>query len=204
MTDPGGTRPSLLIRIRDARDADAWNQFVALYGPLVYRYGRKYGLQDADADDLAQAVLQAVAGAIQRLDYDPRQGSFRGWLFQVVRNQLRKLLARRKRAAVGSGDTHVQAVLEAQPAPEPADEALWQEKYQEELFRWAARQVRPQVAESSWQAFWLTAVEGKSAREIAPGLGMTVGAVYTAKSRVLNRIREVIQRLEGPPDRPEE
>src|ERR1700736_4307969 len=70
MPESPETRPSLLVRIRDAQDRDAWGQFVELYGPVVYRFGRKRGLQDADAADLTQTVFQAVSGAIQRLDYD--------------------------------------------------------------------------------------------------------------------------------------
>src|SRR5215470_1143371 len=87
MGDAAGTRPSLLIRIRDPGDAEAWGQFVALYGPLIYQFARKQGLQDADAADLTQIVLQAVIDAMKRLDYDPERGSFRGWLYKVVRNQ---------------------------------------------------------------------------------------------------------------------
>src|SRR5881392_3121410 len=105
MAESPETRPSLLVRIRDARDRDAWQQFVELYGPLVYRFGRKRGLQDADAADLTQIVLQAVSGAIHRLDYDPARGPFRGWLYGIVRNQLHKLLDRQRRMPVGSGDS---------------------------------------------------------------------------------------------------
>src|SRR5437764_13203233 len=82
------TRASLLLRLRDSRDEAAWREFVELYTPLVYGYGRKQGLQDADAADLAQDVLVAVAGAVGRLEYDPKRGSFRNWLFTVVRHRL--------------------------------------------------------------------------------------------------------------------
>ncbi|MGR5411090.1 RNA polymerase sigma factor, partial [Vibrio sp. PNB22_8_2] len=75
------TRPSLLVRIRDGGDAEGWRLFVDLYGPLVYGFARRQGLQDADAADLTQDVFQSVAGAVRRLDYDPRKGSFRGWLY---------------------------------------------------------------------------------------------------------------------------
>src|SRR6516225_8690202 len=90
------TRPSLLVRLRDPRDADAWGEFVDRYGPLLYGYLRKQGLQDADAADLSQEVLSAVAGAVGRLEYDPRRGAFRNWLFTVVR---RKLITWRTSAA---------------------------------------------------------------------------------------------------------
>src|SRR6476659_5999706 len=84
------TRASLVLRLRDPRDEAAWREFVDLYGPLVYGFLRKQGLQDADAADLGQEVLGAVAGAVGRLEYDPQRGSFRNWLFTVVRRSLTK------------------------------------------------------------------------------------------------------------------
>src|SRR5881275_2228178 len=105
MSESPTTRPSLLVRLRDARDELAWSQFVEVYAPLVYGYARKHGLQDADAADLTQDVLQSVAGAVRRLDYDPQRGSFRGWLFTVVRNRFRNFLAARGRPGQGSGGT---------------------------------------------------------------------------------------------------
>ena len=81
------TRASLLVRLRNPRDEAAWNEFVNLYGPLLYGYARKQGLQDADAADLGQDVLSAVAGAIGRLAYDPSRGTFRNWLFTVLRRR---------------------------------------------------------------------------------------------------------------------
>src|SRR5438067_13267951 len=82
------TRASLLVRLRDPRDEAAWTEFVNLYAPLIYGYLRKQGLQDADAVDLSQEVISAVAGAVGRLDYDPHRGTFRTWLFTVVRRKL--------------------------------------------------------------------------------------------------------------------
>ena len=191
------TRPSLLVRIRDAGDRAAWLQFVDLYAPLVYRFGRKRGLQDADAADLTQEVLQAVAAASRRLEYDPCRGTFRGWLFTVARNRLHNFLLRRKRDA----RTHAQAdsphLLEEQPARGADETALWEQEYRQRLFDWAAQQVRGCFQDSTWQAFWRTAVEGQGPREVAEALGLSVGAVYIAKSRVLARLRDRIQDLQA-------
>src|SRR4051794_1055901 len=106
------TRPSLLVRIRDARDNDAWQQFVQMYGPVVYGYGRKHGLQDSDAADLTQEVLQAVSTSIVRLDYDRRRGTFAGWLFTLAHHKLHDYRNRLSRPGRGSGDSGVQARLE--------------------------------------------------------------------------------------------
>src|SRR5262249_48200537 len=147
------------------------------------------GLQDADAADLMQEVLRAVARAVARLEYDPGRGSFRSWLYTVTRNQLYNFLARQRRQVRGSGDTDAYGGLEGRPAPR--DEAgLWDRESEQRVFAWAAEQVRGEFQEATWQAFWQTAVEGKGAKEVGAALGMSVGAVYVAKSRALARLRE--------------
>ena len=195
MAPSDATRASLLVRIRDARDREAWGQFVEIYAPLVYDLARRRGLQDADAADLTQDVLRSVARAAPRFAYDPRRGSFRGWLFTVARNQLRKSALARKRQAPGCGGSDVQRMLEEQPAP-AEEEALWDREYQARLFEWAAERVRPAFRLATWQAFWRTAVEGRDAAAVAKELGLSVGAVYIARSRVLARIKEQLRPLQ--------
>jgi RNA polymerase sigma-70 factor (ECF subfamily) len=148
------TRPSLLLRLRNFRDHEAWAQFVEVYAPPIYGYLRKRGLQDADAADLTQACLRQVAARVGTLEYDPRRDSFRGWLFTVVRNKLRDFLAQPRRLYQGSGDSGVQRMLENTAAPEADEAGEWERAYQCGLFAWAAEQVRPQVREATWQAFW--------------------------------------------------
>ena len=185
------TRPSLLVRIRDARDGQSWAQFVEIYAPLVYGYAQKQGLQEADAADLTQEVLRAVARSAPRFAYDPSRGSFRGWLFAVVRNKLHDWFTAKRRHPTGSGDTDMQRRLEQEPAPGED----WEQAYERQLFAVAVEQVRRDFRESTWQAFWLTAVHGKSGKEVANVLGMTTAAVYLAKRRVLNRLKEQIATL---------
>jgi RNA polymerase sigma-70 factor (ECF subfamily) len=122
------TRPSLLVRIRDVGDREAWRQFVEVYAPLVYKFARRRGLQDADAADLTQEVLQAVAGASKRLVYDPDRGTFRAWLYTVARNKLRNaLLARQRRHEDGNP-----ALLDEQLAREEVEQ--WEREYEQRLF----------------------------------------------------------------------
>ena len=197
MVDSVSTRPSLLLRIRDSQDKLAWNEFVGIYGPLVYAFGRKHGLQDADAADLTQEVFRAVASAVGQFHYDADRGGFRRWLFTVTRNELRDAVAHAKRNPAGSGDTGIKQVIERQPAP-LNDEALWEEEYERRRFDWAAQRVCGQVEKSTWQAFWQTAIEGKPAEEVARALKISVGAVYIAKSRVIARLRKQIEEQEDP------
>jgi RNA polymerase sigma-70 factor (ECF subfamily) len=191
MTTPPLTRPSLLVRIRDSGDRDAWRRFVEIYAPLVYKFARGRGLQDADAADLTQDVLQAVSGASKRLVYDPKRGTFRAWLYTVARNKVRNfLLARRRRHEAGDP-----RLLDDQPAKEEAEQ--WEREYEQRLFDWAVEQLRDSFQESTWRAFWLTSVSGRSASDTASELGMSVGAVYIAKSRVLARLRDEIKKVQS-------
>lgn len=197
MNDSPTTRPSLLLRIRNAEDAVAWSQFADLYGPLIHGFARKHGLQEADAADVTQEVLRLVVRAAEKLDYDPERGSFRGWLYTVVRNQVRKSLGRKRPHDFGAGGTEARNRLEQQLSPEQDGAAEWDGDYQRRVFAHAASQVRHDFKDATWQAFWLTGVEGKSAKEVAQQLELTVAAVYLAKGRVMTRLKEQIRFLEG-------
>jgi RNA polymerase sigma factor (sigma-70 family) len=194
MTGPPPTRPSLLTRIRDPRDAVAWAEFVDIYGPLVYDYGRRRGLQDADAADLTQDVLRAVAAAAGRFAYDSARGAFRSWLFTVTRRKLLDSARRRRPGDRGTGDIDVQKRLEEEQEIRSDGEDEWDQAFRQRLLDWAAEQIRGEFRPTTWRAFWLCAVEGKDTREASASLGMSVGAVYAAKCRVLARLREEIGR----------
>jgi len=153
-------------------------------------------LQDANAADVTQEVLRAVARASKRLDYDPGRGSFRAWLLTVVRSKLCDFRTSAQRKLQGSGTAETQALLDALPAREQ-EEALWELENERRLFAWAADKVHCEFEEPSWQAFWRTAVEGQSGQEVADTLGISVGAVYIAKSRILSKIKQRIQQLQG-------
>jgi RNA polymerase sigma-70 factor (ECF subfamily) len=196
MADAPDTRASLLLRLRDARDDAAWVRFSGLYAPLVLHFLCKRGLQEHDARDLTQDVLLAVSQAMRAFEYDPRRGSFRGWLFTVVQNRLRNYLAARQRHPQGTGDTAVQRRLDQQPGDQEDPAALWDRAYEQQLFAWASDQVKPRVTEHNWLAFWRTAVEGQSTQDVAEQLALSVAAVRLAKSRVMAQIRKVLQELE--------
>jgi RNA polymerase sigma-70 factor (ECF subfamily) len=191
------TRHSLLVRLRDTADERAWGEFVMIYEPAIYGFARKKGLQDADARDLCQEVLRSVARAIDRWEPDPCRGPFRAWLFRIARNALINLATSQRRHPKGSGESDVQDLLEQQPAGDSADSALFDEEYKRRVFLWAAETIRGEFAETTWSAFWQTAVEEGSVRDIASELGISTGAVYIARSRVIARLRERIEEFEG-------
>lgn len=198
MAEPPLTRVTLLARIRDGRDTAAWGEFVQLYGPVVYRFARNRGLQDADAADLMQDVLRSVARNAHRMDYDPKRGTFRGWLYTVTRNKIYNFLSAQRNRPRGTGDTDAHERLDATPAREDENagpDAEWEKEYQRRLSAVAMEKVKDEFQARTWRAFWETAVEGKSAADVGAGLKMTAGAVYVAKSRVLARLRDEVQKM---------
>lgn len=197
------TQPSLLVRLRDPRDHEAWARFVDLYAPLVYGFLRRRRLQDADAADLTQDVLRQVAGAASSFAYDRAKGTFRSWLFTVVRNRLTDHLRRTAASAHGAGGSSNWRQLQEQlvaPDTTAADSAEWDAAWRRQLFQTAAQQVRADFSEPTWNAFWQTAVDGRVGQEVATEQGMSIAAVYLAKSRVMKRIKEQIQWLQGEDD----
>jgi RNA polymerase sigma-70 factor (ECF subfamily) len=195
MGDAPETRHSLLARLRQDQDHDAWVEFVEIYAPLVYGLARRQGLQDADAADVTQDTLRAVASAIERLEYDPDKGSFRAWLFTIARNKLRTHLARENRRAQGAGSTSMLRALEGHTAPDEDARERWDEEYERSLFELAARRIQRSVQDSTWQAFWQSTVEARDPVDVAGALNMTVANVYRAKSRVIAKLKLEVQRL---------
>jgi RNA polymerase sigma-70 factor (ECF subfamily) len=140
-----------------------------------------------------------VAGAIEHWDPDPALGSFRSWLFRIARNLIVNLLnARRRRTAgYGTGRSDMIALLEAQPASDDEDSALFDLEYRRQVFACAAQRARARFHETTWQAFWRTGVEGQDVSTVAAELGMTPGALYVARSRVMARLRQEIDQIDG-------
>jgi RNA polymerase sigma-70 factor (ECF subfamily) len=195
MAEPPPTRVTLLNRLKDGGDVDAWREFVRLYGPVVYGFARKRGLQDADAADLMQEVLRSVARNAGRMEYDPKRGTFRGWLYTVTRNKIYNFLTAQKNRPRGAGDSGAQERLDGIPDRQPDRDDDWDIEYQRRLSAKAMDRVKHEFQPNTWQAFWGTAVDGRPAQEVGAELDMSPGAVYVAKSRVLARLRDEVQQL---------
>lgn len=189
------TRASLLVRLRDGSDADAWSELVKIYAPVVYGFARKRGLQDADAADLMQEVFRSLAGAAGRLDYDPTRGTFRGWLFTVTRNKVYNFVDRARHQFRASGDSGDQRRLREEPSRD-GDTDDWDLSYERRLAKLAMERIRSEFQPATWQAFAMTALDGQGAGDAAKKLKLSTGAVYVAKSRVLARLKEEVQRMQ--------
>ncbi|MGQ0634431.1 MAG: RNA polymerase sigma factor [Planctomycetaceae bacterium] len=196
MHDLPATRHSLLVRLADPTDREAWGEFAAIYEPAVYRLARSRGLQHADALDLVQEVLWAVAQAIERWTPDPGRARFRTWLFRVARNLAINALTRGGRLR-GSGDSGIQKLLASIPAELEEEVTLYDVEFRREAFRRAADYVRQYSDSAAWEAFWLTAVERVAVAEAATRLQTTPGAIYAARGRILARLRKYVEKYEG-------
>lgn len=192
MTLTPTTRASLLLRLCDSEDHEAWVEFATLYEPVIYRILRQHGLQDADARDVMQELLLAVSRSVDRWNPAKECGTFRGWLRRVARNLVINWLEQRRRRVVPTGGSNLQSMLDMLPAPDNPDTVEFDRELRRAVFHRAAEQVRREVHGETWQAFWETAIAETSPADAARKLGMTVGAVRVAKCRVLARLRAAV------------
>jgi len=178
------TSASLLERLRNPMDEEAWARFVRLYTPLLFYWGRKCGLQGEDVADLVQEVFAALLRKMPEFSYD-RHKSFRAWLRTVTLNQWRGRLRGRQTRALPADDRRL-----AEVAGPDDIAALEEEEYRVHLVGQAMRLMRQDFARATWQAFWEFAVEGRTVAEVAVQAGISPAAVYGAKFRVVNRLRQ--------------
>jgi len=191
------TRPSLLVRLRTARDEAAWAEFLLVYEPLVLGLLRKQGLQDSDARDVCQQVLAAVVRDIEQWKPDGAAASFRRWLFRITRNRVAKFLGRTKLGTIAIGGTDAQDLLAAQPDAHESLESDIEQDYRQHLLLCATVQIRPEFRESTWQAFWQTCIEGRAIGDVAAELGMSVGSIYVARSRIMGQLRARVAEMQA-------
>ncbi|MDX1964168.1 MAG: sigma-70 family RNA polymerase sigma factor [Pirellulales bacterium] len=201
MTTPApDTRASLILRLPDTADHAAWREFAEIYEPLICRLARGRGLQEADTRDLVQDVFLAVSRSIGRWDPAKERGRFRDWLFTIARNQLLKVLTRRKYRPWSAGGSDLTPLFDNQPAPESNLSTDLDQELQRQIFAWAADKVRHQVHEKTWRAFALTSLDNLTCAAAAAELDMTTGAVHIARCRVLGRLRELVANTTIPHD----
>ncbi len=189
------TRASLILRLRDAEDVAAWDEFVGIYSPIIARVASRLGLQPSDSENVLQEVLLRVARSVTHWLERKDRGPFRAWLQRIARNETVNLLTRRATrpfVQLSSDDGSFESIVDEQGLSEELTL-----EYEREVFLWAAEQVRESVAPKTWQAFWLTHVEGQSIEDVAQQLGVRPGHIYFGRCRVMNRLKQTIQLFEG-------
>lgn len=189
MQGQSGTSPSLLLRIRDRSDHLAWSTFQEVYLPLINSYCVYWGLQPADAEDVAQEVLAVVFRTMPSFDYEPGRGRFRAWLGTVTANEIKSWCARNKRRGETVGLPSDDFNQLAQPA------SNWSQFFAEHVFRVACNRVREHCEPRTWQCFEATWLEHKPAPDVAREVGLPIHSVYVNKSRVLQRLEEEVRML---------
>ncbi|MGB7343069.1 MAG: sigma-70 family RNA polymerase sigma factor [Pirellulaceae bacterium] len=193
------TSISLLQRVCQG-DADGWRRLAQIYGPIVYGWARRCGCQNADAADVMQETFAAVAGAIGRFDYQRSDATFRGWLWTIARNKIRDQ-ARQAGDDVAAGGTNALLQMAAMADNDPA--SLSESDPPSELLadsaaaqRRACELIRQSFDGRTWRMFWETAVLGREPIAVAEEMQVSKWAVYKARARVLQRLRQEMAGLE--------
>jgi RNA polymerase sigma-70 factor (ECF subfamily) len=181
------TRSTLLVKLRDTANDHAWRRFIDLYGLLVFRYCRRSGCQNADAEEITQDVLVQVWQSMKTFCYDRRRGGFHRWLGTVTHNRIK----RQWKTAARRDDV----VSDSTPSQSPHDTTLWDEMSTQQLLRLALTRVRQCFETATWDAFELAWLENRPALDVARQLQMPIDRVYVSKSRVLKRLEVEVMSL---------
>jgi len=178
-----------LIRMLKLKQAQAWHRLAVLYGPVVLQWCRRAGLQQADADDVVQEVFRTVAQKVSDFRHESAGDTFRGWLWMITRHKLGDFIRRQRATAQPVGGTDGQLQMASLPSDELSLDEVGQGDFSE-LYRRALDLIRVEFKPKTWDSFWRVVVDEQSPADVANELGVSVNAVYVAKSRVLSRLRE--------------
>ncbi|MFO0974307.1 MAG: sigma-70 family RNA polymerase sigma factor [Phycisphaerae bacterium] len=183
------THATLLARIAGQGGDAAWGEFVARYGDLIRGFAVRQGLQAADCDDVVQDVLVKLGKALPGFTYDPAKGRFRGYLKTVVLRCIFDLSCQRR------GERAVEKIEELTQAAgaSPDVDDAWEVEWRRYHLRQAMGVIRAEFNDRDVAAFQQYSVDGEEAQAVAAALGMSLDAVYQAKSRILRRLGELIE-----------
>ena len=189
------TSLTLLNRLRQSPDSDSWNRFVGSYAPLVRAWLSRYDVQASDADDLSQEVLLAIFQSVAEFDHNGNAGAFRAWIKQILVNRLRNYWRRKTRDLSISAGTSIDERLGELDDPESALSLLWNQEHDQHVLAALLRSVERHFTPDTWNAFIRVALDGAKANVVVEELGISLNAVFVAKSRVLNRLRQEAEGL---------
>ncbi len=184
------TSLSLLDRLQQAETSEHWDRLVTVYAPLLRAWIRRYDIQPSDADDLVQEVLVAVSKDVCSFDHNGRPGAFRTWLRTILANRMRKFWRERDRRPQARGDSDIERRISQLEDPASEMSQLWNRQHDRHVLRQLLALSEEQFAPSTWQAFCRVAIDGEKPDLVAAELGISLNAVFIAKSRVLSRLRQ--------------
>ena len=183
------TRRTLLTRVKDPADREAWDEFYELYAPLLYRYARGLGLTRDDADEVRDRCLEIVARRIRHFEYDRSRGRFKGWLHRIARDAVVDLKRTRRGREVG-GESLAELV-DGGPGPDEA----WEERWRRQHLLYCVERVQEKVPPTAYRAFCMLLFDQASVPEVCEHLGLNANQVYKAKGQVLRELRAMLRRL---------
>jgi len=183
------TSLSLLDRLRGSPDDDAWQRLVEIYTPLIRGWLRRFSAAPDDCDDLVQEVLAVLVRKLPEFQRDPRPGAFRRWLQGITVNCLRDAWRARRVRPAATGNSRFLEVLQQLQDPHSGLSRLWEEEHNRHVIGRLLDLIRPQFEPKTWRAFERVALDGITAEKVATELGISVNAVFIAKSRVLTNLR---------------
>ena len=184
------TSTSLLERLRSADRPEDWSRLNDLYAPLLRSWMRRYEVGDSDAADLIQEVLMAVAKDVAKFEHNGRRGAFRTWLKRILINRLRDFWKAQAKLPKATGGSDVVERLQQLDDPRSALSQLWDSEHDKHVLKKILDAAQPQFAPNTWEAFRRVVIERIPVEKVAEECGMTLNAVFIAKSRVVSRLRQ--------------
>lgn len=183
------TSLSLLDRVCQQTDSESWDRLVELYAPLLRRWLKRYEVQHSDAEDLLQEVFTVLVRDLPKFKHNSRRGAFRSWLRAILVHRLHDFWRSRQHRPVATGKTGFLKRLDELAEDASGVSQMWNREHDEYVMKRLMDSIQGQFAPKTWQAFHRQVVDGQRADVVAAELGLTLGSVYVAKSRVLNALR---------------
>jgi len=184
------TSESLLARVKNLDDAESWRRFVEIYEPLLYRYARLRGLSREDANEVKQDCLTQLVRVMPEFEYEPHRGKFKSWLYCVANNKIRDLYKRRKPSTRKNEELDVES-------KQASMDDLWNHAWELKHLRYCLARVLKKTQPGTRRAFELYVIAEWTPERVASTLRMSVDQVYAAKSRIVQRVRRLMNELPG-------
>lgn len=186
------TQTRLIRDIRELKNNAAWQEFVDLYGPLIFRVCRKWNLQQSDAEDVTQEVFRQVSRAISVFRYDPERGKFRSWLGTIATREAQRYLKKKKKSEQPLGGDNSSEIIDSLTL---GDNSEWDDEFNTHIYETVLGLARDEFAPETWQAFDLVWIQGKAPSDVALLMTRKPEWVYKAKFNVLKRLKELVNEL---------
>jgi RNA polymerase sigma-70 factor (ECF subfamily) len=190
-----GTSHSLLERLHNRADDEAWRRLLSVYEPWLRGWLSRHDLQPADVEDVLQEILAVVSDKLPEFAHNGRPGAFRTWLRTILTHRVRHFLRGKRARNAALAPQGLVASLDQLADPDSALSRQWDEEHDQQLVRRLLASIQAEFNASTWQVFQMLVLEDRPAADVARHFHMTANAVYVAKARVLARLRAELRGL---------